>query len=135
MAFGFALLLLTIRYKGVEIATNFIPHAGTVLWLGKHAYQYSQPKVLCECLYKGPERAVKVEIQLPDRSMQVKLKREQADSVDLGFITENPELVWHTNGTEQRYTLTIAQHLKRVGRNLKLQLTLEGDTLVWQLQD
>lgn len=123
MAFGFALLMLVVRYKGVDIATGFIPHSGWVLWLGKHAYEYSQPQVTLRC-YTTTTDAIALTISHQGKEHVVKASA-QAQDVPLGVVKENPRVEWqNSTGQAQSQVLDLMSDLKKFGRNVRFDLKI-----------
>lgn len=136
MAFFFAGLMLLVRYKGVDIATSFIPHSGLVLWLGKHAYEYSQPKVILHCTYQGSARSTKVKIKHCEGGIKQKLKTGQSETIKIGHIESNPVISWlNSNDELQTHELNIIANIKLIGKNLNYRLNLTDTTLDWKKVD
>lgn len=129
-SFGFALLMLLIRFKGVDIAAKFIPHAGIVMWLGKHAYQYSQPKVLCQCLYLGPDQQCKINIEVGSIQHVMTLTLNESQAINLGIVTDNPRISWLVNNDKKQvHDLQIKNQISKIGRNLELKISIQGAEL------
>ncbi len=126
MASGFALLMLIIRYKGVEIASNLFPQGALALWLGKHAFEYSQPKVVFHCCYNGTNANIDIEISMAKQSHPLKLNNNQPQPLHLGVVTENPRINWNKNidGINSQ-EIDIMQALKLIGRNLEYDLIID----------
>ena len=130
LCFGFALLMLLIRYKGVDLASRFIPHAGLILWLGKHAYQYSQPKTILFCRSVDSAKITALTVSIEQRQHVLSLSATEIKPLDLGFITTNPQLSWqHNQGQIVSQELSIKEHMKKMGRNLLIDITIKGDEL------
>ncbi len=130
MAFGFAVLMLLIRYKGVDLISRYIPHAGLVLWVGKHAYQYSQPKTILYCVSGHDLSHRQLLIQANNRKHSILLNPTEIQIVDLGYLNEEPELQWQNN-SEQSVTkhLPIQDRLKKFGKNIHVDVTISNDQI------
>lgn len=129
LAAGFAFLMLIIRYKGVDLITSLFPQSAVVLWLGKHAYQYSQPQIILYVLYNGPWEQLKFNIVCHAANIQSVLTKGQSNTVNLGVIKVNPTVVWHDEGGRPlRHELNIMSDIKRMGRNRHYQLVIEGSS-------
>ena len=125
MAFAFALLMLIIRYKGVDIASNLVPHGALTLWLGKHAFEYSQPKVIFNCTYTGSNEQLNTSISMADQTHELKLVNNQPKTLHLGVVTENPRIFWgHKNNDKIAHEIGIMQDIKLIGRNLEYDLQI-----------
>ena len=125
LAFGFASLMLIIRYKGLDIASNLVPHGALTLWLGKHAFEYSQPKVMLHCTYRGSNEQLNTVISMADQTHQLTLANNQPMTLHLGVVTENPQISWaHTNNDQIAHEIGIMQDIKLVGRNLQYDLQI-----------
>ncbi len=122
MAFAFALLMLIIRYKGIDIATNLIPHGALTLWLAKHAFEYSQPKVIFHCSYRGADEQLDIEISMAEQSHQLKLFKNSPQTLHLGVVTENPRITWGQKNTRIAHEIGVLQDVKLIGRNLEYDL-------------
>ncbi len=128
MAAGFALLMLFIRYNGLDMIINMIPHGALTLWLGKHAYQYSQPKVLLHCTYQGTSNSIKITISHTETEIRKKLKTGQTEKLNIGIVKTTPTIQWlDPAGHIQNHELDIMQHIKHMGKNLHFNLVLKDD--------
>lgn len=129
LAFGFASLMLIIRYKGVDIASNLVPHGALTLWLGKHAFEYSQPKVTFNCTYRGRNEQLNTAISMADQTHQLKLVNNQSMTLHLGVVTENPKISWvHNDNDKIAHEIGIMQDIKLIGRNLQYELRITDHT-------
>ena len=122
MAFGFALLMLLIRYKGIDIASNFIPYSDIVVWLGKHAFEYSQPKTTLICRYTGDHDSILLIIKHHKLKTAINLENNNTQITELGYITKDPTLIW----LENQKSLNLKKHLKIIGKNLKVHVILSN---------
>jgi hypothetical protein len=130
MAFGFALLLLLIRFKGIDIASNFIPYSGIVLWLGKHAFEYSQPKTTLICHYSGQHDAIILNIKHHQYHTETTLENNSTQTIELGYITSDPMLLW----LENQIRLDLKKHLKTIGKNLKVHVSLSNHNCEYKIE-
>jgi len=129
MAFGFALLMLIIRYKGVDIISRLVPHGALAVWIGQHAFEYSQPKVIVFCCYQGDEEKISLEITMAQQTHQLTLKNNQPKPLHLGVVTENPVINWASqNRAKNQHELTMMADIKLIGRNLNYDLTIAGNS-------
>ena len=127
MASGFALLMLVIRFRGIEIAKNLFPQGAVLMWLGKHAYEYSQPKVVIFLKHQMDASHITVEVQMAELNHQIKLQKHQSMPINLGVISENPKIKWTTtDGNSVWRELEIMQEVKLIGRNLEFDLIIEA---------
>ena len=135
MAFGFALLMLTVRYKGVDIATNFIPHAGLVMWLGKHDFEYSQPNTFFHCQLDDGMAEINLLIETANNQIEIILQPNEIKTVDLGYIQQDPIFHWQ-NSSEQNITKqpAIKSLLKKLGKNIHIEVTIANDQLSYKLK-
>lgn len=128
LAAGFALLIMFIRYNGLDMIINLIPHGALTLWLGKHAYQYSQPKVELNTVYCGKDKAIKITLTNAEVAIKKKLKLKQPEPIKLGVVKQQPIIEWiDNNGIIQTHELNIMHHIKRIGRNLKFKVIILDD--------
>jgi len=131
MAFGFALLMLVIRYWGLDIAKKLLPPQGAVLlWLGKHAYEYSQPKVTLLCQYVGQADGADLQIQANQSQLIMHALSAGAGPlpVVLGTVKEDPKITWHTDvGGMHQATLPLLKDVKRLGRHMRYRLVVGDD--------
>lgn len=122
--------MLIIRYKGVEIASNLFPQGAFALWLGKHAFEYSQPKVVFYCCYNGTNTTIDIEISMGKQTLPLKLNNHQPQSLHLGTVTENPTINWNnTTGGNNSHQILLMQDIKLIGRNLEYDLIIEKNTV------
>jgi hypothetical protein len=131
MAFGFALLMLIIRYWGLAIASRLLPPQGALLlWLGKHAYEYSQPKVILLCQYVG--QAEQAELQVRHNQSQLNTYPLKAGAeplvVHLGMVRTDPQITWYNEHSGmQQAELPLIKDLQRLGRNVSYRLVVGDD--------
>jgi hypothetical protein len=130
MACAFALLMLVIRYWGLDIAKRLLPPQGAVLlWLGKHAYEYSQPKVTLLCQYVGQAEGADLQIQANQSALIMHPLSVDAEPVlvVLGTVKEDPKITWHSDvGGMHQATLPLLKDIRRLGRNVRYRLVV-GD--------
>jgi hypothetical protein len=120
------LMIITVRYKGLDIATNFIPHAGIVMWLGKHAYEYSQPKTSLKLNYIGSTESIKVTVSTEQQTLFEKLTQHSPKTIDLGHIQANPKLSWdHVNGSQNVQEINVESYLKKIGKNMTFEIEID----------
>ncbi len=135
VAFGFALLMMIIRYKGIDLISRLTPHAGLALWLGKHAYEYSQPKSILFCSPSHGLNHKQLFIQTSRRKHEICLDPAQMQVVDLGFLMEEPTLQWLNNdGQIVEEQLHIKERLKRFGRNIHIDVTIDSDQMTFRFR-
>lgn len=130
MAFGFAVLMLVIRYWGLELIQRIFPHTRWVIWLGQHAYQYSQPNTTLYCQYLGPEPALSLTIETAKTSHRLQLNLGLVQILKLGFLEDSPQALWiGTDGTTHQQALPIKDALKKWGRNLHVDVHIHDTEL------
>lgn len=127
MAFGFVFLMLTIRYKGIDIASNFIPHAGIIIWLGKHAYQFSQPKVILTIKYIGQLEKIDICIDVQTVKFDKVLLPSKTEQIKLGIIETNPKISSHIFTEPQE--IDIIDQIKAIGKNFNVYVELSDDEI------
>ncbi|MEZ5470795.1 MAG: hypothetical protein R3E90_03375 [Marinicella sp.] len=128
LAAGFALLMLFIRYNGLDMIVNMIPHGALGLWLGKNAYQYSQPKVLLNCTYQGTTDHLKITLSHSETEIKKKLKAGETEKLNIGIVKTTPTIQWlDPAGHIQSHELDIMQHVKKFGKNLHFNLIVKDD--------
>jgi hypothetical protein len=136
LAAGFALLMMFIRYNGLDLIINMIPHGALTLWLGKHAYQYSQPKVDLITVYRGKDRTIKITISNAKATINKKLIFNQAETINIGIVKQTPTIEWIDDyGVSQTHSIDIMQHIKHIGRNLKFNVVVLDDGIRYELND
>jgi len=136
-AFGFALLMLVIRYWGLDLASRLLPQGSLLIWLGKHAYEYSQPKVSLLCQYVGKARSTELQIQINKSQLHNHqlIAASPPVRVQLGVVTQDPVITWHNDqaGMHQA-NLRLLKTVKKMGRNVsyRLIITDDGHSLIRQ---
>ncbi len=130
MAAGFAVLMLVIRYKGLDIAKRFFPQGAVLMWLGKHAFEYSQPKVTLFCVYRGHADNTLLTISLEQQNIHLNLSNNSGPvPANLGVVTSNPKISWQNQVTENnQYEIILMPELKLIGRNLEYDLVIHEQT-------
>lgn len=128
LAAGFALLMLFIRYNGLDMIVNMIPHGALGMWLGKNAYQYSQPKVLLYVTYQGSADRIKITLSHSETEIKQKLKTGETEKLNIGIVKTTPTIQWlDPAGHIQSHQLDLMQHVKKFGKNLHFNLSLRDD--------
>jgi|GEM_PF-1425714 len=134
-AFGFALLMLFIRYAGVDIIGRWIPHAGLVWWLGQHAYRFSQPSISLNLMYSGQHPEVKVVVRNGKHTFKAKLQQQQQTTMNIGVLQANPELqLKSAQKTSQQHILTILPLVKRLGKNMCFEVNIDDEGVNYHRQ-
>ncbi len=130
MAAGFAVLMLVIRYKGLDIAKRFFPQGAVVMWLGKHAFEYSQPKVTFFCVYRGHANNTQLTISLEPQDIQFQLSNSsQYVTANLGVVASNPIISWQNYSNEIiKHEINLMHEIKLIGRNLEYNLIIHEQT-------
>ncbi len=130
MAFAFACLMLVIRYWGLDWVRRIFPQTRLLIWLGQHAYQYSQPSTTLHITYLGPEPELRLTIQTGTSSRAVRLPMGQGQTVALGYLNSNPEALWvEPAGTPCQQPIAIEQDLKKFGKNMIFAVTIQDSEL------
>lgn len=130
MAWGFALLIAVIRYKGIDLITAAFPQSKVALWLGKQAYTLSQPKTVIHITYHGPDEECHIVLTVNQQRFAYSLTQKKQQSIALGYIKDNPTINWqqkHSGSNKQ--TLMIDSHLKKIGRNQSFELHITDKQL------
>lgn len=134
-AFGFALLMLLIRFAGVDLIGRWIPHAGMVWWLGQHAYRFSQPSITLNLIYVGQQPEVKIVVSNGKQTFKTKLQRQQQTAINIGVLQANPELqLKSAQKTSQQHVLTIQPLVKRLGKNMCFEVNIDDDGVNYHRQ-
>lgn len=134
MAFSFSLLMLVIRYKGVDLITNLFPQANIAMWIAKNAYQYSQPKTIVSCRADENLNGMKGTIETAGKIIPFELNSQLTQTIDLGHLKNNPTFKWQ-NSTGQKITekLVIKPYLKKLGKNLHLEVIVSNNKLKYKI--
>lgn len=134
MAISFAGLILLVRYKGIDIATNFIPkfmpQAGIIMWLGKHAYEFSQPKIILSINYIGQFEHIEITIETQKRVQQKKLFKHKIETIKLDHIDTNPTL--SSKQFDEPQVIDVIDQIKKIGKNFKVVITITDDGMSYQ---
>ncbi|TDR19466.1 hypothetical protein [Marinicella litoralis] len=131
MSSGFALLMLLIRYKGIDIVSSLFPHGALAVWIGQHAFEYSQPKVMFYCCYQGNDESKVMVLTWAKKSQELVLQNNQPQPLQLGVVTENPSLIWHSQtGIKNEHVINIMPDIKLIGRNLEYDLLMTDNDFV-----
>ncbi len=134
-AFGFALLMLFIRFAGVDLIGRWIPHAGMVWWLGQHAYRFSQPSITLNLMYSGQQPEVKVIISNGKQTFKANLQRQQQTVINIGVLQANPEIqLKSAKKTSQQHILSIQPLVKRLGKNMCFEVNIDDDGVNYHRQ-
>ncbi len=129
-AFGFALLMLLIRFFGVDIISVWIPHAATAWWLGQHAYRFSQPKITLRISYIGQHNTIDIIINNGDKKLTTQLMPQSTKDIDIGVLTADPEMtIRHPDKKTQKHILNIKHLVKRLGKNMTFEVNIDDSGL------
>jgi len=135
MSFVFAMTMWVIRYWGLDVVRRMLPQARVLMWLGQHAYQYSQPSTTLHLHYLGPETNLSLTIQCPQSTHHQQLRLGAVKAVNLGHVDSNPEALWSgPDGTTCQQTLLIKEPLKKWGRNLQFDVHIHGTDVTVKLR-
>lgn len=134
-AFVFALIMLFIRYLGVDIISRWIPHAGTVWWLGQHAYRYSQPKITLQICYIGQQPEVEVMIDHHGQQFDVSIAAQTSEDVTIGLLKSNPTLrIDYGDRQTRQQEMNIRHLVKRLGKNMVFEVSIDDHGLSYHRQ-
>ena len=126
-ATAFAVVILVIRYWGVDIISNLFPQTRLAFWLGQHAYQFSQPATTLQLQYLGPSAHIALQGSNPGNKQKLNLSAGEMQALHLGHIRNNPKLRWRdANGLKSEQELPIKHDLKKWGKNLVIEVFIEG---------
>ena len=126
-AAAFAVVILIIRYWGVDIISNLFPQTRLAIWLGQHAFQFSQPATTLQLQYLGPGAHISLQVINPGNKQKLNLSAGAMQALDIGHIRDNPKLRWQdSNGLKFEQQLPIKQALKKWGKNLVIEVVIEG---------
>ena len=129
-AFLFALLMLFIRFFGVDIISAWIPHAGTAWWLGQHAYRFSQPQITLQLNYIGQQTDVQIVVNNGDKKFTAQLTPQTSEDVVIGVLKTNPDIrIIYLDKKTQKHQLNIQHLVKRLGKNMKFEVTIDDSGL------
>ncbi|MCX7544317.1 hypothetical protein [Marinicella gelatinilytica] len=134
-AFLFALIMLFIRFFGVDIISRWIPHTATIWWLGQHAYRFSQPKITLQLNYIGQQKNIQIVINNGDKKFTTKLKPQRSENVVIGVLKSNPDIgIKYPDKTTQKHALNIQHLVKRMGKNMTFVVTIDDSGLNYHRQ-
>src|SRR5690554_5940732 len=134
-AFMFALLMLFIRYFGVDMMARWVPHAGVVWWLGQHAYRFSQPKVTLHISYIGQQDAVQVRVKHNKQQFKTSMAAQTTENITIGILKTNPSIIIdYGDKKTQPQTLNIKHLVKRLGKNMVFEVSVDDYGLSYHQQ-
>ena len=127
MACTIALVILVIRYWGVDIISNLFPQTRLALWLGQHAYQFSQPATSLHIRYLGPDENISLKVFSHRVKHNLNMSAGEKQVLPLGHIRDNPRLRWRgSSGVQSEQVLLIKHDLKKFGKNLEISVLIDG---------
>ncbi|KAA3640582.1 MAG: hypothetical protein DWP95_08345 [Proteobacteria bacterium] len=129
-AFLFAVVMLLIRFLGVDIISVWIPHAGTAWWLGQHAYRYSQPKITLHLSYIGQQPQIDVTVENDAQKFKTKIAAQMTEEITIGTLKSNPKIsIDYGDKKTHQHQLNINHLVKRLGKNMKFEAIIDDTGL------
>jgi len=135
VAFSFALIMLFIRYFGVDIMARWVPHAGVAWWLGQHAYQFSQPKITLQVSYIGQNPHIQVAVRHGKQHFKIQIAAQETEDVAIGILKTNPTIrIDYGDKKTQPQDLNIIHLVKRLGKNMVFEVSIDDNGISYNRQ-
>jgi len=111
------------------------PQLGIVVWLSKHAYEYSQPITTLYLSYIGQQHEITVTIETNLLTTTLTIQNAKQQTIQLGHISQNPEIIWQSKDNKISHILNIKPRLKAQGKNIKIKVTIDDEQLNFSVID